>query len=66
MSRMVDRCPSCDADALALHHDFDGDETGVWPIHWFACGRCGREVSAENCAGEHVPVVDEEDECGTS
>lgn len=61
-TRMVDRCPSCSADRLELHEDWDGDETGTWAVFSFVCAACGRCTLAEACAGEHVPVVDDEDE----
>lgn len=60
--RSVDRCPACDADALELHHEPDGNEVATWTVSWFECARCGQVVTADLAAGEYVPVVDDEDQ----
>jgi hypothetical protein len=58
---IIERCPRCQLDKLVLHHDFDGDETGTWPIHYYECNACHQYVHAANIHGDYLPVNEEED-----
>lgn len=64
MSALLDyRCPIHGRD-LELHHDFDGDETGTWPVQWFECPIGRHTYHAEpNGIGDYYPVDDEAERC---
>lgn len=58
-----DRCP-LHGHVLELVHDYDGDESGTWPVQWFQCRATypPHTYRAEpNGSGDYYPVDEDGD-----